>query len=215
MPVLVIVPAFGLSALPATVRGVLAFCLAGVCAPSVSTSGAPLGATSAIALLTEVLLGTSVAIAAAVPLWVATMAGSVADQWRGSQDAPPSAFDLGGANLGTLATLFAAWMFFTNGGPSEIVRTLALNSTVASPSDLVQMLAGAPRIAVSVALPVIAAGAIVDVASALLARGAPLVPMNTLMSAVRSSAVVFAFALVLPTTFESIASLAAIATVAP
>jgi len=141
-----------------------------------------------------------------VPLYTATMVGSIADQWRGSSDTQPPPLALGGANLSTMATLFAAWMFFVSGAPAEIVSVLALAGSVHTPSELADALARAPRIAVSVALPVIAAGALCDVAGGLLAKSSPMAPLTTLISAMKSTVVVFAFAIVLPRAFALIAS---------
>jgi len=202
MPVLVIVPAFGLSALPPAARGVLALCLAWICAPSAAVMGNQV----ALGLAMELLLGTSVALVASVPLWTATMVGNVADQWRGSNDAQTSPFEIGGASLGALSTLLAAWIFFSTGAPSEIVRALTFNAPMEGAADLARLLSNAPRIAVGIALPMIATACVVDVAGGFMARSAPMAPFTTLISAIKSTAVVFSFALVLPRLFELIAS---------
>ncbi len=202
MPVLVLVPAFGLSALPAGARGVMALCLAWIVAPS----GAVMGNQTLLAYGTELIIGVSVAAAVSVPLWTASMVGNIADQWRGSQDMQSSPFEIGGASMGALATLFAAGMFFASGAPAEVVGGLSLAQSPQTPMDLARVLAHAPRVAVAVAMPVIVAGALVDMTGGFMARGAPFAPVTTLVSAVKSSAVVLAFALVLPRAFELIAS---------
>lgn len=201
MPVLVIVPAFGLSALPAAARGVLALCLAWICAPS----AAVMGNQAAFSIAMEIVLGTSVALVASVPLWTATMVGSVADQWRGANDAQTLPFEVGGASLGALATLLAAWVFFSSGAPSEIVRALTFGAPLEGTADLARALSNAPRIAVGIALPMIATGCVIDIAGGFMARSAPMAPFTTLVSALKSTAVVFSFAIVLPRMFELIA----------
>src|SRR5262249_28078098 len=74
-PVITLVPAFGLRAIPAPARGVLALALAASVYPAVH----PASVTShplpwALAALLEMLRGLPVALATAIPLWSATMA---------------------------------------------------------------------------------------------------------------------------------------------
>src|SRR5580658_1548687 len=82
LPIVLVVPAFGLKALPVAGRAVIALALAAVIAPSISVAG---GAHT-VRLLEEATRGLGIAIAAAVPLWAATMAGGVIDSLRASSD---------------------------------------------------------------------------------------------------------------------------------
>ena len=88
MPAVTLVPAFGLRALPAPARAVMALAFAACVFPAL----APVAATSSlpwiVLALTEVARGLPIAVAAAVPLWAATMAGGVADALRGAQETP-------------------------------------------------------------------------------------------------------------------------------
>src|SRR5580700_6995310 len=68
LPIVILVPAFGLRALPVGARAAIALALAAVIAPAVSLSG---GA-HASGLMDEAVRGLSVAVSAAVPLWAAT-----------------------------------------------------------------------------------------------------------------------------------------------
>ena len=61
-----------------------AACIFPALAPVAAASSQPW----AVLALAEVARGLPVAIAAAVPLWAATMAGGVADALRGSQETP-------------------------------------------------------------------------------------------------------------------------------
>ena len=83
-PTVVLVPAFGLRALPTPVRGMLSLVLALTLFPAlVPLPGAP--GPWPLRLLAELVLGLPPALAAAIPLWAATMAGGLADNLRGSQ----------------------------------------------------------------------------------------------------------------------------------
>ena len=83
---LTLVPAFGLRALPLAARGVVGLALAAAVAPAVaSTSVATPARLPWIALAFEqIVRGLPVAVAAAVPLWAATMAGGLVDTLRGA-----------------------------------------------------------------------------------------------------------------------------------
>ena len=124
-PVIAIVPAFGLRALSAPVRAAAALLLAAVIIPAVRPlANGPLP--FPVLLITEMARGTIVAVAAAVPLWAATMAGGVADALRGSEDTStmPTVEDRA-SPLGTLFSLIACILFLGLGGPARVVGLLA------------------------------------------------------------------------------------------
>src|SRR5580700_3879875 len=75
MPAVTLVPAFGLRALPAPARAVMGLAFAASIFPAMAPVAA--GATQPWALLAvvEIVRGLPVALAAAIPLWAATMAG--------------------------------------------------------------------------------------------------------------------------------------------
>src|SRR5687767_10541702 len=82
-PVVVIVPAFGLRAVPGPMRVALALCLAIAIAPAfhpVVESGP-----WSVRLFAEFVRGMPVAIVAALTLWIASMAGGLVDNLRGAQ----------------------------------------------------------------------------------------------------------------------------------
>src|SRR5689334_8936840 len=110
-----IVPAFGLRALPAAGRGVLALALAAAIHPAVGAAAAITdspGAPWALRVLEQILLGLPVALAAAIPLWAATMAGGLVDALRGAADGPGLATVEGRASsFGVLLSLFASVVF--------------------------------------------------------------------------------------------------------
>src|SRR5271163_1825284 len=120
MPTVVLVPAFGLKALPRPTQAFIALALA----LSVWPALVPAPQSQApwmVAALVEILRGVPIAIAAAVPLWAATMAGGIADALRGSQDAP--SFPLVDGRTTPLAiplSLLACAIFLHGGGPARV-----------------------------------------------------------------------------------------------
>ena len=89
--------------------------------------------------LAEVARGLPVAIAAAVPLWAATMAGGVADALRGANDAPSVPVVEGRATpTGVPMSLLASAIFpHDGGGPARVVAALALASNAGFPNLVV------------------------------------------------------------------------------
>src|SRR5579872_10114 len=79
MPAVILVPAFGLRALPRPAQALIGLGLAICIAPAIAPSHAVGAARWLAAALAEVVKGLPVALAAAIPLWAATMAGGVAD----------------------------------------------------------------------------------------------------------------------------------------
>ena len=74
LPTIALVPAFGLRALPAPARGIVALALAAAFWPAAAPAARVDTAVPWIALaLEQILLGLPIAVAAAVPLWAATM----------------------------------------------------------------------------------------------------------------------------------------------
>ncbi|HEU4538547.1 MAG TPA: flagellar biosynthetic protein FliR, partial [Polyangiaceae bacterium] len=124
-PALALVPAFGLRALPAPARAAAALALAACVAPAVAAGPAPPGPWP-LALGREVARGLPVALAAAIPLWTATMAGGVADALRGAGEGPSLAHLEGRSGpLGALFGLVASLAFLASGGPARVAWALA------------------------------------------------------------------------------------------
>jgi flagellar biosynthetic protein FliR len=188
MPSATLVPAFGLRALPAPARAVLGLALAACIFPT----AAPIDTDSTvpwIALaLAEVARGLPVAVAAAVPLWAATMAGGVADALRGSLEMPSSPAVEGPATpLGILLSLLASAIFLATGGPSRVAMALALrplgpHPVLAAADDLV----GGITVAVAIGAPLLAAAVVVEVAAAIVARAASPAQVHALLAPVRA-----------------------------
>src|SRR5258706_596238 len=72
-------------------------------------------------VLGEIVRGIPIALAAAIPLWAATMAGGVADALRGAQATVTAPTMEGRASpLGVPLSLLACALFLATGGPARI-----------------------------------------------------------------------------------------------
>ena len=197
-PVVAIVPAFGLRALPVPMRAMVALAMAACIAPSVrvETSQEPW----AWGIVSAAAHGLPIAIAAAVPLWAATMAGGVIDAMRGTGDTVSSPTVEGRPTMfGVAFAMLASMLFLSTGGPARVVQALARPASDTS-SAIVRVafdLASGIDIAVAVAAPVLAASIVVEVSAALVARSASPAQVHSLLAPLRSFAIlaVVAFAL--------------------
>src|SRR5580693_6562213 len=208
MPAVTLVPAFGLRALPAPARMILVLALAACIFPALAPA-VPASTTLPwpLLVLAEVARGLPMAIAAAVPLWAATMAGGVADALRGSQETPSVPTVEGRATpLGVPLSLLASAIFLATGGPARVVKALALHPVGAHPlaaaaDDLVAGIA----LAVALGGPLLAAAVVIEIAAALVARAASPAQVHALLAPLRAMATLAVMAVVL----QRIASLLA------
>lgn len=208
LPVVTIVPAFGLRALPAPARGVVAIALGLAIAPAMpSLEAGPPGVVPR--WLEQVLLGLPIALAAAIPLWAATMAGGVADTLRGGGDDGSSPVVEGKAGrFGILFAMFASVVFLGTGGPARVATALATATADARPlaASAAAITAGI-ELAVAIAGPLLVAAVVLEVFSALVARAAAPAQIQALVAPLRSLGILAVTALVL----ERMSALIAIA----
>ena len=124
LPVVIIVPAFGLRALPVSARAVMGLAFAAAITPGVSVLGSTSG--HAAGLLDEAARGLSVAVAAAIPLWAATMAGGMIDALRGASEQVSAPTVEGRATLlGAPLSILASAIFLAGGArPGRSPRSL-------------------------------------------------------------------------------------------
>jgi type III secretory pathway component EscT len=199
MPAVALVPAFGLRALPAPARAVMGLAFAASVFPALAPFGSTTSAPWIVLALAEVARGLPVAIAAAVPLWAATMAGGVADALRGSQDTPSVPTVEGRATpLGVPLSLLACAIFLATGGPARVVAALALRPLGAHPllaaaDDLV----GGIALAVALGGPLLAAAVVVEIGAALIARAASPAQVHALLAPLRALGTLAVMAVVL------------------
>jgi flagellar biosynthesis protein FliR len=188
MPSVTLVPAFGLQALPAPARAVFGLAIAACIFPAAASIDPATSVPWILLALGEVARGLPIAIAAAVPLWAATMAGGIADALRGSQEMPTAPTVEGPATpLGILLSLLASAIFLTTGGPSRVAMALALRPMGAHPLlAAAGDLTGGITIAVAIGGPLLAAAVVVEVAAALVARAAAPAQVHALLAPLRA-----------------------------
>lgn len=207
LPLVTLVPAFGLRALPAPARVVIGFVLAAAYFPAITPAAADAARPWAVQALVEAARGLPVAIAAAVPLWAATMAGGVVDALRGSRETTTSAVVEGAATpMGVPFSILASAIFLSTGGPARAVAALAVkpgdtNPLLAATGDLV----GGIAFAVALAGPLLAAAVVLEIAAALIARAASPAQVHALLAPLRALGILAVTAIA----FERIASILA------
>ncbi len=206
MPALTLVPAFGLTGLPAQSRAALGLALAISIAPGLAPAAvsAPFG----ISLLFEAARGLPVALAAAGVLWAAGMAGGLADNLRGARETQTLPLvDSETTPLGALLSILVALVFLEGGGAARVVAALT-NDAHVSHGILWQVANGlthAVELALAIAAPLVAVSIVVELANALIARAATPAAVASLLAPLRSMVILVAFALL----FERMASLLA------
>jgi type III secretion protein T len=173
LPSVVLVPAFGLRALPVFAQALFAFILAACVAPALApllTSQQP----SFVTLLVQVATGLPVAVGAAATLWAASMTGNLLDELRGSTPAltlVPSV-DSGATPLGVLLSLGAAAAFLELGGPARLTEALSVLQPISEQNigQVVRTLVQGVQLAVLISAPLLAFALFFEVFHALIAR---------------------------------------------
>lgn len=200
LPTITIVPAFGLRALPTPARGVVSLALAASIYPAlVPVAPGLTGDTWIVSAFTQVLLGLPVALAAAVPLWAATMAGGIADTLRGSSDnADLVVVDSKSSSFGVLLSLFASATFLATGGASRVAGALVAREIGQHPLlAAAQDLTGGIGLAVALAGPLLATAIVLELTFALVSRAASPAQIHALLAPLRALGLVAAFAIML------------------
>lgn len=201
MPTVAIVPAFGLRALPLPARGVLGLALAASIFPALAIPALASSSQLPWALLAigEIVRGLPIALAAAIPLWAATMAGGLVDALRGATDMTSAPTVEGRATpLGVPLSLLACAIFLGTGGPSRVVAALATREIGAHPllaaaNDIV----GGIGLAVALGGPLLAAAVVIEIAAALVARAAAPAQIHALLAPLRALGILGVMAIVL------------------
>jgi len=190
MPVVTLVPAFGLRALPAPARAVVGLALAASIFPALTAIADDPSRPWVVLALVEVARGLPVAVAAAVPLWAATMAGGLADALRGAQEAPGGPTVEGRATpLGVMLSLLACAVFLSTGGPARAASALAFHPAGDHPlAAAVDDLVGGVTLAIAVGGPLLVASVVIELAAALVARAATPAQIQALLSPLRAMA---------------------------
>jgi type III secretory pathway component EscT len=210
IPTVTLVPAFGLSAVPAQTRLVLGLslglCVAPALAGSVDNAGVFI-----VAMGREALRGLPVALMAALATYVATMAGGLIDDVRGGRESvtlptlpeqlPPVAVLFG---------LLSSIAFLELGGAPRVVAALAsaqLSARFSWP-HVVQAFAGSVELAFAIAAPLAVACVLLEAGSALIARAATPAFIGPVLAPLKSVALLGVLALVLERIVELLAIVA-------
>lgn len=199
-PTLALVPAFGLKALPTPARAILGLALAAgiypALVPIVTDSDAPWFALA----LEQIALGVPVALAAAIPLWAATMAGGLVDSLRGAQEGAGLAVVEGGraTPFGVLLSLLASIVFLATGGPARVATALAATTLGDHPLAVAaHSITAGIELAISIGAPLLAASIVLEIAFALVARAASPSQIHALLAPLRALGLLAIFAVVI------------------
>jgi type III secretory pathway component EscT len=200
VPTVIMVPAFGLRALPWPLRAILGGSIAIAIFPALNPLADSRAHEPWIALVVEEFLrGIPIALATAVPLWAATMAGGAIDTMRGAEnaiDAPT--VEEGSTQLGVFFSLLASSIFLATGGPARVANSLITaefpdHPLIAAVHDLTQGIAAS----VAIAAPILAATILIDVGLSITNRATSPVSANAITLPARSLGIVVMLALVL------------------
>jgi type III secretory pathway component EscT len=188
LPIVTIVPAFGLSAVATPIRLGLAAALAVAAAPAlrpVASDGSPL----VVALMREAAAGLPVALGAAAILWAIVMAGGLADNLRGGREAAElPLLDEPGTPLAALFALFAAVGFVEVGGIARLAAALATPELHVTWALAAHRLAASIGLAIAIAAPLLMGSLLVEIAGALVSRAASPAYVLPLLAPLRSIA---------------------------
>ena len=206
-PTVVLVPAFGLRAIPGPARAVLGLAIAASIAPAMVVEP---NATMPWALNAayEALRGVPVALGAAAALWAASQAGGLVDNLRGGREsASLPNVEPGTTPTGALLAILIAIAFLEGGGASKVAGALIRvdQDLQHAYSRAAVTLLSSVEIAIAVAAPVIAASIVLEVASALVSRAASPAYVQPLLAPLKSLAILGVFALVLERVVELLA----------
>ena len=207
VPSLVLVPAFGLRALPVFAQVLFALILAACVAPALG----PLTSTEQpwfVAMLVQLASGLPVAVSAAVTLWAATMAGNLLDQLRGATQMQATFVSVEGpaTPFGILLSLGAAIAFLRLGGPARLAEALSVTvlATEQSIRGVAMALAQGIQIAVLISAPFIAAMLFFELVQILISRATSPANVAPSLAPVRSIALLAIAALLLDRLLEGL-----------
>lgn len=185
VPLLLLVPAFGLSAVAVPIRMGFAAALSATILPALPprTSEQPFF----VAFGQELLVGLPVALGIAVLSWTAIMAGAIADDLRGAREtAALPVFEEPAPPIGALLGLFVGIAFLETGGAARAALLLSRAGHAGALGDVIVALAGSMQVALSIAAPFVAGSLLVEVAGGLIARAAQPAYVLPLLSPLRS-----------------------------
>jgi type III secretory pathway component EscT len=171
LPVVVIVPAFGSPRAPASLRSAIALALTLAAFPG--TIDAPEGPSMA-QLTLAVIDGITLAVPAALGIWIATMAGDLFDEFGGKVGPPfgSQPFEHSSTATGTLFGLIACIAFLAQGGVAKLAAAMTepLGTTSLGLARLLQTLTAGIGLSVTLAAPLVVAQLIIQLGGLLASR---------------------------------------------
>ena len=210
MPTLFVVPAFGLGLLPPALRAAMALGLAVAIAPALSPVAVLSHEPWPALLAAEALRGLPIALSS-ISLWVAVIAGGVADTAGRASRFAYAGGPFGGraTPLATLLGLGAAIVFLENGSAARLVARLAEEPPfrVASLSRAALDLAAGIGLGVGIGAPLLVAALGIDVANGIVARERGSLSVEELFASLRTIVVLVATAALLDRMVEAAALL--------
>lgn len=188
LPLVTIVPAFGLAAVAVPIRIVLGATMAVAVAPQlrgVASTQSPLP----LLLVTEGARTVPLALATAALLWAAVMAGGLVDNLRGGREsAELPLLDEPGPPFSALFALLMAIAFLEAGGASRLAAALAEPRLSATWAVATERLSHAVGLAVALAAPLVVGSVLVELTAGLIARAASPAYVLSLLAPLRSLA---------------------------
>jgi len=186
LPLVTIVPAFGLGAVALPIRVTLALVMAIAIAPSLRPLAVD-GTSLPFAVVREFGFGLPVALASAALLWAAIMAGGLVDNLRGGQESTDTPlFDEPTTPVAALFGLLVALSFLEAGGATRLAAALAEPRLSASFAVAAERLAQSMGVAVAIAAPLVAGSIVAELGAGLVARSASPAHVFSLLLPLRS-----------------------------
>jgi type III secretory pathway component EscT len=188
LPLVTIVPAFGLAAVAMPIRIVLGASMAIAVAPQlrgVAATDSPLP----LLVVTEAARTLPMALATAALLWAAVMAGGIVDNLRGAREsAELPQLDEPAGPFSALFGLLMAIAFLEAGGASRLAAALAEPRLAATWAVGAERLSQAMGLAVALAAPLAIGSVLVELTAGLIARAASPAFVLSLLAPLRSLA---------------------------
>jgi type III secretory pathway component EscT len=188
LPLVTIIPAFGLSAVAVPIRVLLGATMAVAVAPelrAVASADVPLP----WLLATEAARTLPLALATAALLWAAVMAGGLVDNLRGAREnAELPLLDEPGPPFSALFGLLMAIAFLEAGGASRLAAALAEPRLASTWAAGAERLSQAMGLAVALAAPLAVGSVLIELTGGLIARAASPAYVLSLLAPLRSLA---------------------------
>lgn len=186
LPVLTLVPVFGLTAVAVPIRIALGATMAAAIAPALATRGDD-GTPLWFAILREAAAGVPVALATAVIVWVAVMVGGLADNLRGGRESVEvPLLEEPGSPLSVLLGLFVSLAFLQTGGAERLASLLSEPRLLVTWAVAAERLAQSVGLATAIATPLLAGSVLLEVTGAFIARAASPAYVLPLLAPLRS-----------------------------